>query len=178
MKVIIKPYPKRFSVRGLRYATAKVLYKRHYWQLTAAEENSVPFRLIDGLEVLLDITANKLLDLRKQRISVRIDSHDVWNLDSTLAHIIVPALKKYLEETHSYGYVDNEDVPESLRVENKFSPEERLGVTRWEYVIREMIFAFETILEDEDIFEDKSTVLNRQENGLRLFAKYYRGLWS
>ena len=178
MKVIIKPYPKRFSVRGLRYATAQMLYKRHYWQLTVAEENSVPFRLIDGLEVLLDITVNKLLDLRKQRISVRIDSHDVWNLDSTLAHIIVPALKKYLEETHSYGIVDNEDVPESLRVEDPYNPGEELGVARWEYVVREMIVAFETILEDEDVFDKESDIVKRQDNGLRLFAKYYRGLWS
>ena len=58
---------------------------------------------------------------------------------------------------------------------------------KWDWVLDEMIFAFEHICgedEDWDIGLWKADVVewtavgNRVQNGLRLFGKYYRGLWD
>ena len=48
---------------------------------------------------------------RKQKINVRIDKHDTWSMDHTLAHIILPMLKQLKETKHGAPNVDDEDVP-------------------------------------------------------------------
>jgi len=52
---------------------------------------------------------------------------------------------------------------------------------RWDYVLDEMIFAFEFIHPDNEddikIRYDAGTN-KRAENGFRLFGKYFRGLWD
>jgi hypothetical protein len=62
---------------------------------------------------------------------------------------------------------------------------------RWEYVLDEMIWAFENIIEDDtssywfpERFPDQVDVeawkkhSDRIANGTRLFGKYYMGLWD
>ena len=56
--------------------------------------------------------------------TIVIDDYDVWNLDCTLALIIVPALKLLKKKKQGAPVVDNEDVPENLRV----SEEDRKSV--------------------------------------------------
>lgn len=85
----------------------------------------------------------------EKKVQVRIDPWDVWSLDSTLAYIIVPALKKLREVKHGYPIVDDSDVPEGMFPvdENGYSEK------RWEWVLDEMIWAFEQINSDwEDQF--------------------------
>ena len=45
--------------------------------------------------------------------TIVIDDYDVWNLDSTLALIIVPALKLLKKKKQGAPVVQNEDVPEN-----------------------------------------------------------------
>jgi hypothetical protein len=52
---------------------------------------------------------------QKRTVKVRIDSYDTWNMDSTLAHIVLPMLKQLIDNTHGSGMVDLEDVPAELR---------------------------------------------------------------
>ena len=93
---------------------------------------------------------------RKNRAeTVVIDDYDVWNLDHTLALIIVPALKILKEKKQGAPVVDNEDVSDELRADDEeLYAYEKKGETdehyfdRWEYVMDEMIFAFESKLED------------------------------
>lgn len=85
---------------------------------------------------------------RERTIKVRIDDYDVWNIDSTLAYIVLPMLKKLQEQKHGSPWVDDEDVPEELRstnappVNHEFEWDDNVH-KRWYYVLGEMIFAFE-----------------------------------
>lgn len=162
-----------------------------------------------------------------KKTKVKIHDYDIWNLDSTLAYIILPALKKFKEriddETKVSGapYVDNEDVPEELHRPdniNEYDLDDN-HFKRWDYVLNEMIFAFESINthweeqfhsgkldivfvpvdkdgnevdeEGAEFFrmdetkksthkidkEGLETYQARITNGLKLFGKYYQGLW-
>ena len=93
---------------------------------------------------------------RKNRAeTVVIDDYDVWNLDHSLALIIVPALKILKEKKQGAPFVDNEDVSNELRASDEdLHTYSKSGETdehyfdRWDYVMDEMIFAFESKLED------------------------------
>lgn len=132
---------------------------------------------------------------RKENITIH--PYDTWNLDNTLAKIIVPCLKQLKETTHGAPNTDNEDVPECLRGEGCFEngDVDDKFFDRWDYILDEMIWAFEQIADDEKenpaFYDDPDAkfgvsidhyLLNvyeeRISNGLRLFGKYYRGLWD
>ena len=87
---------------------------------------------------------------RKRKVKVHIDGYDVWSADHTLAMIIAPTLKKLKEVQHGYPHVDNEDVPESLHMTKEQKEALNWDGTvdanheaRWNYVLDEMIWAFE-----------------------------------
>lgn len=90
---------------------------------------------------------------RKRTIKVHIDRWDTWSMDHTLAYIILPMLKQLKESKHGAPFVDDEDVPEELRSTNA-KPKEYEHDTdsnhflRWDWVLNEMIFAFECELDD------------------------------
>lgn len=105
------------------------------------------------------------------KIKVEIHDYDTWNLDNTLAHIILPALVtfranmigtpgKYLK------YVTEEPTDEDWDNAHK----------RWEADLDKMIFAFESIIKDDfsraDPEEEKKV-----EEGLKLFGENYSHLW-
>lgn len=139
-------------------------------------------------------------DTKTRKINVHIDRYDAWSLDHTLALIICPALKELKRQHHGAPQVDVEDVPEELRP----TPEELAayndnGATdskffkRWDWVLDEMIYAFEQHSQDDwtekfytklaeggysrdaEGFEKEN---ERIANGRRLFAKYYENLWD
>lgn len=90
---------------------------------------------------------------KKRKIDVRIDPWDTWSMDDTLAHIITPMLKQLKEKKHGSPYVDDDDVPEKLR-STSAPPVEDHDVDenhhkRWDWVMGEMIFAFESKLDDD-----------------------------
>ena len=89
----------------------------------------------------------------KRKVNVRIDKDDIWELDNTLAHIIVPALKAIKESKHGSPNVDDADVPEYLRAtsspprKNKWDVDDNWH-PRWNWVLDEMLWAFEQHLTD------------------------------
>ena len=80
---------------------------------------------------------------KEQKVNVRIDKWDTWNMDVTLAHIIVPMLKQLKATKHGAPLVELEDVPEHLRSEktNEYGVDDT-HFERWDWVMDEMIFAF------------------------------------
>jgi hypothetical protein len=129
----------------------------------------------------------------KRKIKVKIDNYDLWSMDSTLAYIILPMLKKIKNEKHGTPFVDNQDVPEYLHSSKEEIDELNYeGITdekfikRWEWVLDEIIFSFESIVDDswqDTLYEkrDFETLKNTEKrisNGLILFGKYYRSLWT
>ena len=90
---------------------------------------------------------------RKRNIKIKIDRWDTWGMDNTLAYIILPMLKQLQATKHGAPFVDDEDVPEKLRSTNA-DPKENEWDTdsnhflRWDWIMDEMIFAFECELDD------------------------------
>lgn len=84
---------------------------------------------------------------------VKIDRWDTWSMDHTLGHIALPMLKQLQATKHGAPLVDDEDVPEHLRStaapakENDYDIDDN-HFKRWDWVMDEMIFAFEHKLDD------------------------------
>ena len=92
---------------------------------------------------------------RQRKIKIHIDRWDTWSMDDTLATIILPMLRQLKESKHGAPFVDSKDVPENLRAtRSEAAAFRRNGTTddkffeRWDWVISEMIFAFEHIVDD------------------------------
>jgi len=166
----------------------------------------------------------KVLDFIHPRFQiVKIDRSDTWSMDHTLAHIILPMLKQLRDTKHGSPMVDDEDVPEHLREVKKpklkrkkndihdrlqvhaldMNDEHSLIHDKWDWVIGEMIWAFEQKVKDDDETEffdhtgchdvnpwNENYIppkvnwdalkahQERKTNGYRLFGKYYEGLWD
>ena len=98
---------------------------------------------------------NKLFfDRREQKVKVRIDPWDTWNMDGTLGHIVLPMLVQLRETKHGAPFVEYEDAPEHLRPTQEEIDNLEVGSTdefwfdRWDWVMGEMIFAFESLHND------------------------------
>jgi len=97
----------------------------------------------------------KVLDIIHPKIDyVKIDRWDTWSMDHTLGLIALPMLKQLQEKKHGAPLVDDEDVQEELK--STFAPpkENEYDVDanhfkRWDWVMAEMIFAFEHHLDDK-----------------------------
>jgi hypothetical protein len=101
------------------------------------------------------------LDSKKERkISVRLDPWDTWSMDHTLSYIILPMLQQIKDDTMGAPFVNDEDVPEELK-STSASPKENEWDTddnhfkRWDYVLDEMIFAFNTKTGTDQDWEDR-----------------------
>jgi len=150
------------------------------------------------------------LETFKREEDIVIHNYDTWNMDHTLALLIVPMLKQLKETKHGAPCVETSDVPLFLKptqlevVRYKEDGEtDKNFFKRWDYVMDEMIWAFEQIVDDDDEkpFYDHSEIKpedsmeesvkklkvdregldnhnKRIENGLKIFGKYYRSLWD
>ena len=101
---------------------------------------------------------------KKRKISIQIDDYDTWSADHTLSLIIHPLLVKLKNKKDGAPHVDNEDVPENIRStnakpkENEWDTDE-FHFDRWDYVLDEMIFAFEKSIDnswEEEFYSGKS----------------------
>jgi hypothetical protein len=143
---------------------------------------------------------------------VKIDRWDTWSMDHTLALIILPMLKQLDITKHGAPFTEDDDVPEYLR-SYMAQPKEHewdtdsLHFMRWDWILAEMIWAFEQELKDDDEaqFFDHSECgdekfpwneagqyiskikvdekgleahQKRKANGFKLFGKYYQNLWD
>ena len=225
-------------------------YRSHWLSPYTILEKVFFWREIDYDEPMIEKWKNRLnpfceflqnvLDIVNPKIDyIKIDKWDTWSMDSTLSPIILPMLKQLRESKHGSPIVELEDVPEHLRMtgtqeyeeqsvfdfytEDKSYEDDYPNIhARWDWILGEMIFAFEHIQDStwqEKFFTGESdwqwekleeTYLNpvtgkqeglgrmvegpnhtyecdydgmkkvedRIQNGLVLFGKYYRALWS
>jgi hypothetical protein len=140
---------------------------------------------------------------------VKIDNYDVWGMDSTLAIIILPMLKKLKEDKQGVPSVNPEHLPDELVHET--SNDEEINFkrmeTQWNWVLDEMIWAFEQAHPDTDweaqyhqptgntITDDPTSIFNglpetkfdtvgyqahseRMQRGFTLFGRYFQALWT
>lgn len=89
---------------------------------------------------------------------VKIDYWDTWSMDHSLSPIILPMLKQLKATKHGYGMIEDEDVPKEMRSIYALSRNawewDGNAEKRYEWVLDEMIFAFEHMADDswEDEF--------------------------
>ena len=127
----------------------------------------------------------------EQHVDVQIDPWDTWNMDTTLAHIVVPMLKQLKANKHGH-------------------PSDLPNEAAWDDILNKMIFSFNSKLHDwEQQFQsgehdvewvdngDGTTTMEKGPNdtfkidtegmkayqarideGFALFGKYYENLWD
>lgn len=215
----------------------KVVYKFGQW--LAGDSDRDDDGNVDRKETLLYKFLTWIESKKKRKVKIRIDNYDTWNMDSTLALIVLPMLKQLKEKKHGSHVVELEDVPEHLRAyttedwsdqktfefyqEHTVKEGDRDIHARWDWVMDEMIWAFEQLqpecdweskyqsgvndivwkksgrtYKDSNTGEEQETyeMMNgpnhtrkydwdgmkahqdRISNGLRLFGRYYQGLWD
>lgn len=139
-----------------------------------------------------------LFRFRRSRTTiVKINDQDLWSMDHTLAYVVTPMLKRLKEIQHGSPNVDDGDLPENFEGNHE---------DRWNHVIDEMIFAFESKTQNwqEEFYEGSNLSFDGSEkgvfkmvnkgkpidyegmkqvekriaNGFMLFGKYYQCLWD
>jgi hypothetical protein len=101
---------------------------------------------------------------------VKIDNYDTWSMDSTLTPIILPMLKQLKETKHGAPYTDDADVPANLRSTTRSAQKAKENdwdtdgnhFARWDWILDEMIWAFEQLADDsweEQYFSGKSNII-------------------
>lgn len=226
MKIVLR-YPPRLGHHRWEHRWYKLRYGKYEFEC-----DDVRDKIDDAVDWLLKQyqrkicnPLNRFLEKIWLKDTIRIDYQDLWSLDHTLSLIIHPALVRLKEIKHGSPMVDDDDVPEHIRagkpVEDQYNSEPNDHVhDRWEYVLGEMIWAFEQLTKhgNDDQFhhnadqlemvtkplednpklysvdfnhqkdpskpkywvdrEGKKAHHERIANGLRLFGKYYQGLWD
>jgi hypothetical protein len=214
MKINIGPYVNRWvSNVYTDYMNKHYGYRWPEYGQKGLNNKVEPFReaflerLEDTLEWIYNHTINLYLDRKHRRVKIKIHNYDTWSMDHTLSLIVLPMLKQLKETKHSAPSVDDKDVPKELKStsappqENEWDTDDNY-FKRWDYVLDEMIWAFEQkchddwesdyykfeegagdgfpfgyklVLEDE---KGRKAHQKRISNGLKLFGKYYEGLWD
>lgn len=173
MKVNIGPYPNWIGP----YQIVDAIFFWHEKYPSDELEKRWDYKLHDTLQTwLADTWVSTFCEwyynkFNKRRIDVKIDHYDHWSCDSTLTPIILPLLKQLKQKKQGSGYVDMEDVPEHMRATSTehydaqstfdFYTDPELNEqnikcdvhTRYEWVLDEMIWAFEQL--DADDWEDQ-----------------------
>jgi len=168
MKVYLGPY--KNWIGPYQIVDALFFWQKKYpsEELCNRWDYKISSRLGDRLsKSFLNDFCEKVHEIRGQRkMKIRIDGYDVWSMDSTLSPIILPMLKKLKEVKHGSGFVDFDDVPEYMRTINteeydaqdtfnfyRIDNEEGMSYNihdRWNWVLDEMIWAFEQLQPDND----------------------------
>ena len=172
-------------------------YRYHWISPYKILEKVFFWREIDYDEPLIEKWADRLepfskayqavMDFIHPKIDyIKIDRYDTWSMDHTLADIILPMLKQLNTEKHGAPHVDDEDVP--MELQSWVSPAKDEYDTdghhfaRWDYVLNEMIFAFECKVDDtwQEKFSSgehdmKTVPCEWDENGKPKMYQYVEG---
>lgn len=165
MRVKIGRYPHHFDTKDLLYRYLDWRYGVSEWLFFGDDghdgqpdydwiDRSV-IRTLKGVDWILDKCLNRFIDRsRGPKHKVTVDPHDVVSLDYTLGLVILPALKRFREDNDSIHIVDPVDVPSYLKpskdeLDHYYQTMEidDKAHARWEWVLDEMIWAFECVVD-------------------------------
>lgn len=228
MKIYISCY------RNHWYSPYSFLEKVFFWKEWAKKDDIMYPEKIHKMSERLTFISSGIswfLDKIHPRIEyVKIDRWDTWNMDKTLALIILPMLKQLKETKHGSQIVEDEDLPESMRLKNTEEFDEQYTFDfyndpelckqniqcdvhdKWNWILDEIIWSFEQlnydweeqywkvkpILDLKKYPEDEGKITfpvrweqegeidmngskkhqERINNGMRLFGRYFQGLWD
>lgn len=171
MKVKISGYPNNhWTTSTMNYHWYQWRYKKFDFEVEDEGRLDRWDRAFDKFcsfcQWLLNHTVNPIVRHRKRKISVRIDPHDTWGMDTTLGYIILPMLKQLKATKHGSPWVDDADVPHLVKKKKtkktkRSQPDVQVVDTdeedqhsdvhvRWEWVLDEMIWAFEQVVDPDE----------------------------
>ena len=111
---------------------------------------------------LIDEADDREEKYKAQRIERGFDNSELWSLDYTIARFIHPRLVEFKKDLHGWpGGLESFEV--------------------WTEILDKMILAFSYLADDEEHFismEHENMKNDKIDEGLKLFAEYYRGLWD
>lgn len=168
MKVYIGKYPDTWW--STRKWAEDIHARRHGrdwgWEVEEEEYDWVDRlveRIADAWQSVLNVTINQIAKRRTRKIKIRIDPSDTWGMDHTLGMIILPMLKQLKATKHGSPWVDDEDVPHMVKKKSKAKTSSKVRAlnideedqhsdvhVRWEWVLNEMIWAFEQIISEDE----------------------------
>ena len=154
MKVKIGKYPSRLNCN----VHSNYMRKKYGFDWPSDRNRTQYEKFLEKMEDIIQSIYEPFnrvfFDIRVQKIDVKIDPWDTWSMDSTLGYIVVPMLKQLKKTKHGAPFVEYHDVPEHLRPTQEELDTLDIGETdqhwfaRWEWVMDEMIFAFESLHND------------------------------
>lgn len=105
-----------------------------------------------------ELTTKKFKKVKKERRKYGFSYEECWNLDETLAKLILPRLVRFRDSTNCYpnGFKDLED---------------------WKNTIDKMIESFAIIVE-KNSWMLKGDEQKKVQEGLALFGRWYLSLWD
>ena len=123
---------------------------------------------------------------KKQKVKIKIRNCDAWNLDYTMALILLPMFKRLKKIKGGASLISDDDVPEELKstsapplvdeydVDDNYFP-------RYEWVLSEIIWALKQTQPDKlygGHGDDYLTHEARLDNAFRLMGTYWRTFWD
>jgi len=99
----------------------------------------------------------RLIKFWWQRVTRGWDDSETWNLDRSLAKLILPRLKRYKEISIAF--------PADLTE------------VQWNEYLDKMIFSFEFSASKHGDYSGSDDEYEKYQEGLDLFAEYYTMLW-
>ena len=150
MKVYISKY------RDHWVSPYKICEKICWWREIDYDEPWVQ-RMVKILDPVMGVWRDFLDFVHPPINYVKIDNYDTWSMDTTLTPIILPMLKQLKETKHGAPFTEDADVPERLRSTTKSAQKAKKEswdtdgnwFKRWDWVMDEMIWAFEQLADDD-----------------------------
>jgi len=159
MRAKIGKYPHWFTTQRAEHAYLEWRHKRPAWDIDDRDHTRLDktvIKMLDAWQTVLHYTVNQIQSRKQQKVRVHVDDWDVWEAKTTFAHIILPVLERLRHEKQGAPFVDDEDVPKTLRPTKKQKADtEKTGnvddkhFERWDYILDAMIWSFREIAEDK-----------------------------
>jgi hypothetical protein len=142
MKIDIGPYRNHITTHRIKCNYLELMYGDDWYDVTEEKYiwiDHIVVGILDGIDFCL----KPLNKFRSRKVKIKYHDYDTWNLDYTLALIIAPGLKQLKATNHGFGHVDDDDLPTACL-------KEACGEERWEWIMDEMIWAFEQHGDEDD----------------------------
>lgn len=127
----------------------------------------------------------KLKKNLKQKIIIKINDEDVWNLDYTMALILLPMFKRLKKIKNGASGILDDDVPDDLKSTSvKESPEHVVDENyfkRYDWVLSEIIWALKETQPNRKYKMGGADYIQhdaRLNNAFRLMGTYWRTFWD
>lgn len=140
MKINIGPYKSHITTHRIKCDYLELMYGDDWFEIKEDQYiwlDRLVVWALDGIDYCLK-PINKFCT---RKIKIKYHNYDTWSLDHTLALIILPGLQQLKATNHGFSNVDNEDLPTTCL-------KDASGEERWEWVMDEMIWAFNEIAND------------------------------